>query len=167
MTGVDLTAVPGIEATTALKLVSELGVDLTMFRSHKQFASMLGLCPDNKVSGGKRLSSKTKRTSHRARSALRLAAATLHQSKTALGAFYRRMRGRLGAPKAITAAAHKLAVIIFNMIKNGEEYHELGQSYYEEQYRSRLIKNLNHRAKLLGFDLVKREETMALECAVL
>lgn len=167
MTGVDLTAIPGIEASTALKIISEIGLDLSRWKSEKQFASWLGLCPGNKVTGGKRLSGKTKRTSNNAASILRIAASTLHKSKTSLGAFYRRLKTRVGAPKAITAAAHKIAKIIFSMLKTGEEYRESGQNYYEEQYRDRLIKNLNKRAKEFGFDLVKREETMALECAVL
>lgn len=155
MTGVDLTAIPGIEASSALKLVSEIGVDLTRWKSSKQFASWLGLCPGNKVSGGKRLSGKSKRTSSHAALTLRMAASTLHKSQTALGAFFRRLRSRLGAPKAITAAAHKLACIIFNMLKNGVEYIETGQDYYENKYRERIIKNLRHRAKNLGFNLVE------------
>ena len=165
--GVDLIAVPGIEASSALKVISEIGLDLTRWKSDKQFASWLGLCPGNKVSGGKRLSGRTKRTANNASATLRMAASTLHQSKSALGAFYRRLKARVGAPKAITAAAHKLAKIIFNMLKNGEEYRESGQNYYDEQYRNRVIKNLNKRAKEFGFELIKRSENMASECAVL
>lgn len=155
VTGVDLTAIPGIEASSALKIVSEIGLDLTRWKNSKQFASWLGLCPGNKVSGGKRLGSKSKRTASFAASTLRMAASTLHRSQTALGAFFRRLKNRLGAPKATTAAAHKLAVIIFEMIKNGFEYNEAGQEYYEQQYRQRLIKNLSLRAKTLGFNLVE------------
>ncbi len=155
ITGVDLTAIPGIEASSALKIVSEIGLDLSRWRSSKQFASWLGLCPGNKVSGGKRLSGKSKRTANYASSILRIAASTLHRSDSALGAFFRRLKARLGAPKAITATAHKLATIIFNMLKNGIEYIETGQDYYEVQYRDRLIKNLNKRAKMLGYELVE------------
>ena len=155
VTGVDLTAIPGIEASSALKIISEIGLDLTRWKSSKQFASWLGLCPGNKVSGGKRLGGKSKRTANYAASALRLAAATLHRSQSALGAFFRRLKSRLGAPKATTAAAHKLATIIFNMLKNGSEYIETGQDYYEKNYHDRLVKNLGARAKTLGFDLVK------------
>lgn len=154
ITGVDLTAIPGIEASTALKIISEIGLDLTRWKSSKQFASWLGLCPGNKISGGKILSSKTKRTGNYASSILRMAASTLHRSNTALGAFFRRMKSRLGAPKAITAVAHKLAVIFFNMLKNGTEYIESGQDYYEEQYKDRILKNLRNKAKSLGFELV-------------
>jgi transposase len=155
MTGVDLTAIPGIEASSALRVIAEIGLDLTRWKSSKQFASWLGLCPGNKVSGGKKLSGKSKRTSNYAASALRMAASTLHHSQSALGAFLRRLKSRVGAPKAITATAHKLAVIIYNMLKNGVEYFEAGQDYYEKQYRERLIKSLNHRAKSLGFNLVE------------
>lgn len=153
--GVNLTAIPGIQASSALKIVSEIGLDLSRWKSSKQFASWLGLCPGNKVSGGKRLSGKSKRTANYAASTLRLAASTLYKSQSALGAFFRRLKARLGAPKATTAAAHKLAIIIFNMLKNGTEYIETGQNYYETQYRDRIIKNLNRRAKMLGFKLVE------------
>lgn len=84
-----------------------------------------------------------------------MAASTLHRSDSALGAFLRRLKSRLGAPKAITATAHKLAVIIFMMLKNGTAYKDVGQDYYEKQYRERMIRNLSFRAKTLGFDLVK------------
>ena len=153
--GVDLTAVPGIEASSALKIISEIGLDLSRWKSSKQFASWLGLCPGNKVSGGKRLSGKSKRTANYAASTLRMAASTLHQSESALGAFFRRLKSRLGAPKATTAAAHKLGSIIFDMIKQGKEYLELGQDYYENKYRERMVKNLSSRAKMLGFRLVE------------
>lgn len=154
VTGVDLTMIPGIEASSALKIVSEIGLDLSRWRSSKQFASWLGLCPGNKVSGGKKLGGKSKRTGNHAASTLCMAASTLYRSNSALGAFFRRLKSRLGAPKAITAAAHKLGVIIFEMLRNGTEYNEVGQNYYEEQYRERLINNLSLRAKTLGFNLV-------------
>jgi len=153
MTGVDLTAIPGIEASTALKVISEVGLDLSRWKTSKQFASWLGLCPGNKVSGGKRLGGKSKRTSNFAASALRIAASTLHSSQSALGAFFRRLKSRLGAPKAITAAAHKIAIIMYEMIQNHVEYNEVGQDYYEKKYRDRIIKNLHSRAKMLGFEL--------------
>ncbi len=155
MVGVDLTVIPGIEAYSALKIISEIGLDLSRWKSSKQFASWLGLCPGNKVSGGKRLGSKSKRTGSYAASAFRMAASTLHHSQSALGAFFRRLKFRLGAPKATTATAHKLAVILFNMIKNRVEYVETGADYYEIQYREKLIKSLNARAKTLGFNLVE------------
>jgi transposase len=158
ITGVDLTVIPSIEASSALRIISEIGLDMSRWKSGKQFACWLGLCPGNKVSGGKRLGGKTKRSANYAASALRLAANTLHFSKSALGAFFRRMKARLGAPKAITAAAHKLALIIYNMLKNGVEFIETGQDYYENQYRDRMVKNLKNRAKSFGFELVEIPE---------
>lgn len=156
-TGVDLTAIPGIEATIALKVISEIGLDLSRWKTKKQFAAWLGLCPGNRVSGGKQLSGKTKRTANRAASALRIAAFGLSRSNSALGAYLRRLKARLGAPKAITATAHKLAVIIYEMLKNGVEYIESGQEYYEQQYQERVIKNLSLRAKKMGYALIKTD----------
>ena len=155
MVGVDLTGIPGIEAYSSLKIISEIGLDLSRWRSSKQFASWLGLCPGNKVSGGKRLGGKSKRTGNYAASALRMAASTLHHSQSALGAFFRRLKARIGAPKATTATAHKLAIIIFNMLTTRSEYVETGADYYEKQYRARMIKNLSNRAKTLGFSLIE------------
>jgi transposase len=122
ITGIDLTAIPGIEAYSALKIISEVGLDMSRWKTSKAFASWLGLCPGNKVSGGKRQSGKTKRTANYAASTLRIAAGTLHRSQSSLGAFLRRLKSRMGSPKAITATAHKLAVIIYNMLKNKQEY---------------------------------------------
>lgn len=156
--GVDLTRIPGIEASTALKVISEIGTDMSRWKNSKQFASWLGLCPGNKVSGGKVLSSRSKRSNNYAALGLRLAANTLHNSQTALGAFFRRIKSRLGGPKAITAGAHKIAQIIYRMLSTGREYVEMGQSYYEEKYKERIVKNLRQRAKSLGFALITVSE---------
>lgn len=155
VTGVDLTKIDGIDATTALKIISEIGIDTSRWKSEKQFASWLGLSPGSKVTGGKRLSGKTKPVVNRAAAALRMAASSLYRSQCALGAYYRRMKARLGAPKAITATAHKLARLIYSMLKHGTEYTDVGQDYYEQQYKSRALKNLKARARQLGFDLVE------------
>lgn len=155
ITGIDLTEIPGLDSYSVLKIISEIGFDLDRWKNSKQFASWLGLCPGNKVSGGKRLGGKTKRTANYATTAFRMAASTLHHSHSALGAFYRRLKSRLGSPKAITATAHKLATIFYNMIKNKSDYIDVGQDYYEKRYRERLIKNLSHRAKSLGFELIE------------
>jgi len=155
ITEVDLTAIPGIEAYSALKIISEIGLDMSRWKTSKAFASWLGLCPGNKVSGGKRQSGKTKRTANYAASTLRIAAGTLHRSQSALGAFLRRLKSRMGSPKAITATAHKLAVIIYNMLKNKQEYIKTDQNYYEKKFRERLIKRLTLRARSLGFDLIE------------
>jgi transposase len=155
ITGVDLTAIPGIEASSGFRIIAEIGLDMSCWKNSKHFASWLGLCPGNKVSGGKRLSGKSKRTSNYAASILRIAASTLHQSKSALGAFFRRLKSRLGAPKATTAAAHKLATIIFNMLSQKVAYTETGQDYYEKQYRQRMVRNLSTRARELGFQIIE------------
>ncbi len=121
LSGVDLTAIEGIEENTALVLLSEIGTDMSRWPSEKHFAAWLGLCPHHKISGGKVLSRKVRPSANRAAMALRLAANCLHQSQSALGAFFRRVKARLGTPKAIVATAHKLARLVYRLLKNGEE----------------------------------------------
>lgn len=121
ITGVDLTAIPGLSVQTVAKIISEIGVDMSKWETSKQFAAWLGVCPGNKVSGGKRLSGKTAPSANKAAAALRLAANSLRLTDTSLGAFFRRLNGRLGAAKAITAGAHKIAITLYNMLKNGQE----------------------------------------------
>ena len=133
LTGVDLTQIDGIEAATALNVIAEIGLDMSRWPTVKHFTSWLGLSPGNKLSGGKRLSGRTKTTVNRAANALRMAAQGLHHSTSALGAYLRRQKARLGAPKAITAPAHKLARLIYTMLKYGTEYVDAGQDYYEQQ----------------------------------
>jgi transposase len=154
MCGVDLTRIDGIDVTTALVVVSEVGSDMGKFASDKHFASWLGLCPGTKITGGKVMSGKTKRCANRAAQALRLAAAALRSSQSALGAYYRRMCARMDRPKAVTAAAHKLARLIYAMLTNGEEYTDRGQDYFEERYRQRVLHNLAQKAKAMGMQLV-------------
>ena len=152
--GVDLTRIDGIEVITALKVLSEVGPDLSRFESAKHFTSWLGLCPGTKVSGGKVLSGASKRTANRAAQALRLAAAALRQSQSALGAYYRRLCSRMDKPRAITATAHKLARLIYTMITKGTEYVDQGQAYYEERHRERVVHHLKRKAQQLGFQLI-------------
>lgn len=154
VTGVDLTCIDGIDTHTALKLISEIGTDMSRWKSVKHFTSWLGLCPGVKCSGGKRFSGKTKPCANRAAAALRLAANGLHRSETALGAFLRRMKSRLGAPKAITATAHKLARLVYFALKHGMSYVDQGSAWYEEQFRTRTLKSLQKRALQLGFTLI-------------
>jgi transposase len=154
MCGVDLTRIDGIDVTTALAVISEVGTDMSRFPSAKDFASWLGLCPGTKITGGKVMSGKTKRCANRAAQALRLAAAALRTSQSALGAYFRRMCARMDKPKAVTAAAHKLARLIYSMLTKGEEYTDQGQAYYEERYRQRVLQNLTRRAQQLGMTLV-------------
>lgn len=154
---VNLTEIPGLDVNGIMKILAEIGTDMTKWSSAKHFASWLGLCPGNKISGGKVLSSKTKPTANRAAQALRLAANTLYRSNTALGAYFRRMRARLGAPKAITAAAHKLAKILYTMLKEQKSFTEVGQTAYEQAYKARQLLSLQKRARELGYELVANE----------
>jgi len=157
MCGVDLTRIDGIDVTTALVVVSEVGADMGKFPSDKHFASWLGLCPGTKITGGKLMSGKTKRCANRAAQALRLAAAALRSSQSALGAYYRRLCARMDKPKAVTAAAHKLARLIYAMITHGQEYTDQGQDYFEERYRQRVLHNLAQKAKAMGMQLVSAD----------
>jgi transposase len=159
MCGVDLTRINGIDVTTALVVVSEVGADMGKFPSDKHFASWLGLCPGTKITGGKVMSGKTKRCANRAAQALRLAAAALRSSQSALGAYYRRMCARMDKPKAVTAAAHKLARLIYAMLTHGQEYTDQGQDYFEERYRQRVLHNLAQKAKAMGIQLVPSDNT--------
>lgn len=156
--GVDLTRIDGIDVTTALTVVSESGTDMSRFPTVGHFASWLGLCPGTRITGGKVMSGKTKRTVNRAAQALRLAAAALRSSKSALGAYFRRMCARMDKPKAITATAHKLARLIYTMLTKGEEYTDQGQDYYEERYRERVLRQLAQRAAKMGMTLVATEK---------
>jgi len=152
--GVDLTRIDGIEVTTAMTLISEIGTDMSRFPTVKHFTSWLGLCPGTKISGGKLLGSKSKRTANRATQALKLAAAALRSSRSALGAYYRRLSARMDKPKAVTAAAHKLARLVYVMLTRGQEYTDQGQQYYEQRYRERVVRQLTKRAHELGMELV-------------
>ena len=154
MTGVDLTQIDGVDGFTALKVISEIGTDMTKWESAKHFASWLGLSPNNRITGGRVISSKTKASGNRAAKALRLAANALHRSNSALGAFLRRKKSHLGAPKAITATAHKLARIIYSMLRYGHQYADAGAEYYERQYQQRALRTAKRRAAQLGYQLV-------------
>ena len=154
MTGVDLTRIDGVDGFTALKVTSEVGADMTKWPSAKHFASWLGLSPNNRITGGRVISSKTKPSANRAAAALRLAANALHRSDSALGAFLRRKKAHLGAPKAITATAHKLACIIYAMLRHGQQYVDAGAEYYERQYQQRALHAAKRRAAQLGYQLV-------------
>lgn len=151
--GADLTRINGIETATALKVIAEVGPDLSRFKSVKHFASWLGLYPGTKISGGKVLSGATKHTSNRLAQALRVAAFALSRSKSSLGAYYRRLSSRLDKAKAITATAHKLARLIFTLLTKGTEYVDQGQDYFDERYRQRVVHHLHRRAASLDFTL--------------
>lgn len=154
MCGVDLTRIDGVDVTTALAVVSEVGADMSKFATVKHFTSWLGLCPGTKITGGRVMSGKTARVVNRAAQALRLAAAALRSSKSALGAYFRRLCSRMDKPKAVTAAAHKIARLIYTLLTKGQEYTDQGQDYYEERYRERVLRALSQRAAKLGMQMV-------------
>ena len=157
LTGVDLTAIEGIECLTAQTLIAECGYDLSAFPTEKHFASWLTLCPENRITGGKIKKRRTRKSQNRAASALRLAAQSLHHSQSALGAFFRRIKIRVGTPKAITATARKLACLVYRMLRYGMDYVDIGQKEYEQRYQQQQIKALNRKATLLGFTIVSLE----------
>jgi transposase len=155
--GVDVTAIEGIGVLTGLVLLTEVGPKLDRFKSEKHFCSWLGLCPDNRISGGKVLSSRTRRVINRASDALRMAASSLTHSQSALGAFHRRMKARLGAAEGITATAHKLARIVYRLIKHGEAYVRQGIDDYEKKFQARKLHALKKTAQALGLELVQKQ----------
>ena len=151
--GVDLTRVPGLGIDTLETVFGEVGPNLVKFRSASAFASWLTVCPNNEVSGGKTLSRNTRKSKSRAATALRRAAQSMHHDKSWLGNFYRRMRARLGAPKAITATAHKLARIIYHLVTLRQEYDESCYTMHQLRDQDRQLRRLRKNAKALGFDL--------------
>ena len=155
--GTDLTQIDGISVLTAQVLFAEIGPDLSKFPSVNHFCSWLGICPNNKISGGRILSSKTRPGSNRAAQALRLAAQALWRSQSYLGHYYRRMRARHGTPKAITATAHKLARIVFHLLKTGKTFDESVFTDNEIIHKQRLVRRLKSQAKSMGFQLVTCE----------
>jgi transposase len=155
MTGVDLTAMEGIDEPTALTIISEIGLDMGRWPPVTHFTSWLGLCPHHRVSGGKVLSRGPKPCANRVATALRLAASCRHRSQSALGVFFRRMKARLGTPKAITATAHTLARLIDTMLKHGTAYVRQSMADDEQHDRDRIVQSLTRRAKTLGYTLVK------------
>src|SRR3989442_1558435 len=152
--GADLSQIHGFGPYTVLRLVAECGDDMTKWPTAKHFTSWLSLAPGNKISGGRVLSSRTRRSSNRAAALLRIAAVNIGKTQTALGAFYRRLAARVGKAKAVTATARKLAILFYNALRFGMTYADPGTSYYEKRYRQRGIHNLHRRAKSLGFTLV-------------
>ena len=153
ISGVDLTRIDGIDVMVAQTLLSEIGLDMDRWKTEAHFASWLGLCPDNRVSGDKVLGRGTRHVVNRAATALRMAATTLLKSQTYLGAQYRRLRSKLGAPKAITAMAHRLARLAYRMLKYGQQYVDKGAAYYEQRNRQQQIEFLQKKAAQLGLQV--------------
>jgi transposase len=143
-----------------LILLSELGLDPTRFPTVKHFTSWLGLCPGSRVTGGKVKSSQTRSVVSRTANAFRMAAQTLCRSNSALGAYYRRMQAKMGAPKAITAAAHKLARIFYRLWTSGDQFIAPGVDAYEQRYRERVVNNLKKKALAFGLELTPISDSM-------
>jgi transposase len=154
LTGVDLSQLDGIGPYNALRLLSEIGTDMTRWPTDKHFTSWLTLAPKNKISGGRLLSSRTQPSANRAAAILRLAAMNLGRSQTALGAFYRRIAFRVGKAKAVTATARKLAILVYRTLRDGLVYCDPGAEAYDAQHRTHVLRRLRQRAENLGFALV-------------
>ena len=157
MTGVDLTQIDGLDANTVMTIVSEQGYDMERFPSEKHFCSHLGLCPNNKITGGRTRSRRTRRVQSRAAKALRLAAQSLWKSKSTMGEYFRRMRSIHGAPKAITATAHRLAITVYRALKHGMDYITEGYQRQQQAMSQISLKKLLKRATAMGYDLLERE----------
>jgi len=161
ISGVDWTQVDGIDVQVAQSVIAEVGVDLEAFPSERNFASWLGLCPTNDSSGGRVLNRRTPKVVNRAKVAFRQAASSLIRSQSYLGAQFRRLRTRLGAPKAITAMARKLACLFYRLLKQGKQYVDKGALYYYRHHREQQVRFLIKRAKQLGLEVVAPATTNA------
>jgi transposase len=155
--GVDLTQIDGIAPYTALKLIAELGTDMTRWPTEKHFTSWLTLAPKNKISGGRLLSSRTGPSANRAAAIFRFAVMSLCRTETALGAFYRRLAARIGKPQAVTATARKLAILVYRALTGELQYRDPGADAYTHQQRTRVLRRLRQRAATFGLELVNRE----------
>lgn len=153
MAGVDLTQIDGVNVLTAQVVLSEIGLDMSQWSTVKHFASWLGLCPNNRITGGKVKKRGRRKTTNRVAQALRMAAQGLNRSQSALGAYYRRMRAKFGPAIANVAAAHKLARIIYFMLKNKTSYRDVGEEQYQAKCRERQLRDLRRQAERLGFRL--------------
>ena len=153
LTGVDLVAVHGISASIAQTIVAEIGTDMSKWLDDKHFCSWLGLAPKNAISGGKVLKSRTMKNRNRAAQAFRMAAQSVLRANCALGAFYRRLKGRLGPAQALVATAHKMARTVYHMLKDHVPYHDIGATEYNKRFRERELQHLQKKAAKLGYQL--------------
>jgi len=153
--GVDLTKVDGINVLTAQTILAEVGSNVKAWETESRFVSWLNLAPNNRISGGKVIGRDQRKVVNRAGQALRQAATTLLRSQTYLGAQYRRLRAKLGAPKAIKAMANRLARIVYRLLKFGQQYVDQGSEAYDQKYREQQLKMLTKRAAELGLQIVQ------------
>jgi hypothetical protein len=166
LTGADLSQIDGIGPYNALRLLSEIGTDMTRWPTEKHFTSWLALAPTNKISGGRLLSSRTQPSANRAATMFRLAAVNIGRTQTALGAFYRRLAFRIGKAKAVTATARKLAVLVYRSLKEGLVYADPGAEAYDARHRAHVLRRLRQRAQNLGFGLIDLSTGEVIERAV-
>ncbi len=153
ITGIDLTAVDGLSLDLAQKIISEMGTDMSRFPTEKHFCSWLKLAPNNQITGGKIIRSSTGKSHNRARQAFLQAAASVARSNCAFGAFYRRLKARVGPAQAQVATAHKIARVVYHLLKYKVEYRQMSAQEYEQQFREREIRHLHRKAARLGFSL--------------
>jgi transposase len=158
MAGVDLTKIPGLSEITMQTIISEVGLDMSKWNTEQHFSSWLGLSPMNKITGEKVFRSRTNKVKNRASEAFRLAAQAVSRTQTALGAFFRRIKARAGAPKAITATARKIACLFYRLLKFGEDYVEQGIELYEQRYKDNLVRTLEKLAKQVGYTVLLNQE---------
>jgi transposase len=156
--GVDLMKVCGLNLLSVLMLIGEIGTDMSRWRSARAFCSWLGLAPGAKISGGKVLSRRTRHVKNRASTILRIAAWTAGKTDTWIGRFYRRIKARRGAPKAVTATARKLACVIYHLLKYREEFVLVDTLVYEVQAQEHRLRRLKKDAQAMGFDLVEHKQ---------
>jgi transposase len=157
LTGADLTQIDSLGPYSALRLVSEIGTDMSRWPTEKHFTAWLSLAPRNKISGRRILSSKTQPSANRAAVTLRMCAMIVGKTSTALGAYYRRLAYRIGKAKAITATARKIAILVYRVLRGDLDYSDPGAEAYEAQHRTRTLRNLRNRAHQLGFSLINTE----------
>lgn len=153
--GIDFSKIPGFDVLTVQTMIAEVGLDMSKWKTEKHFTSWLGLSPNNQITGGKVFKTRTKKVINKASIALRMAALCLGRGKSALAGYYGRMKNKIGAPKAITATARKLACLFYRLLKYGQDYVELGIEAYEKQYKEAMVINLQKHAARLGFEVSK------------
>ncbi|WP_287628998.1 transposase [Microcystis sp. M63BS1] len=152
-----MTTIPGIDASTALKIISEIGLDIKRWPTVKHFCAWLGLCPGTRISGGRRLNSYTSHSTNRAATTLRMSANSLYKNKSVFGVFLRRMKARMGPVEAITATAHKMARTIYYMMVRKGDFQDSGGDFYDKLNQEKTLKFLKKRAASLGYILEKQE----------
>jgi hypothetical protein len=158
ITGVDLVAIDGLGENTVQVILSEVGLDMSKWHSVKNFVSWLGLAPNPKISGGKNLGNQKRKVKNRAAQAFRMAASSLHSSKCALGAFFRRIRARNGFKMAVAATARKLAVIFYFMLKDRIQYKPMDESQYLQKFNKQILKKIQRQAQSMGYQLVPKQQ---------